>query len=43
MKVFGIVASRRRLGNSEILVKEALLRAKEMGAEVEAIRLTDYE
>jgi len=37
MKVLGIVASHRRLGNTEILVKEAL-----MGAEVEIMRWTDY-
>lgn len=43
MKVLGIVGSQRRLGNTEILVKEALMGAEEQGAEVEIIRWTDYE
>ncbi len=42
MKVLGIVASHRRLGNTEILVKEALMGAEEQGAEVEVMRWTDY-
>lgn len=41
-KVLGIVASDRRLGNSEVLVKEALFGAREAGAEVELLRLADY-
>jgi len=43
MKVLGVVASPRRLGNTEILVKEALMGAEEQGAEVEIVRWTDYE
>jgi multimeric flavodoxin WrbA len=43
MKVLGIVASYRRLGNTEILVKEALMGAQEQGAEVDIIRWTDYK
>jgi multimeric flavodoxin WrbA len=43
MKVLGVVASHRRLGNTEILVKEALMGAEEQGAEVEIMRWTDYE
>jgi len=43
MKVLGIVASHRRLGNTEILVKEALMGAEEEGAEVEVMRWTDYK
>jgi len=43
MKVLGIVASFRRLGNTEILVKEALMGAEEQGAEVEIMRWTDSE
>ena len=43
MKVLGIVASHRRLGNTEILVKEALMGAEEEGAEVEVVRWTDYK
>ena len=39
----GLVASVRRLGNSEILTKEALMGAEDEGAEVEILRLTDYE
>jgi multimeric flavodoxin WrbA len=42
MKVLGIVGSCRRLGNTEILVKEALMKAQELGAEVDIIRWTDY-
>jgi multimeric flavodoxin WrbA len=42
MKILGIVTSDRRLGNTEILVKEALMGAEERGAEVEIIRWTNY-
>lgn len=37
--VLGIVASQRRLGNSEVLVKEALMGAAEAGAETKLINL----
>jgi len=40
MKVLGLVGSARRLGNTEILVKEALAGAQEAGAEVAMVRLT---
>ncbi|NPA15519.1 MAG: flavodoxin family protein [Deferribacteres bacterium] len=43
MKILGMVVSARRLGNSEIAVREALMGAEEAGAETEIIRLTDYE
>jgi multimeric flavodoxin WrbA len=43
MKVLGLVGSVRKLGNTEILTKEALMGAEEQGAEVEILRLTDYE
>ncbi|HEX75511.1 MAG TPA: hypothetical protein G4O12_02885 [Dehalococcoidia bacterium] len=43
MKVLGLVASQRKLGNTEILVKEALAGAEDEGAKVEMIRLTDYK
>lgn len=43
MKVLGIVGSYRKLGNSEILVREVLLGAREKGAEFELLRLTDFE
>ncbi len=43
MKILGIVSSYRRLGNTEILVKEALMGAEEQGAEVDILRLTDYK
>ena len=42
MKILGVVTSHRRLGNTEILVKEALMGAEEGGAEVEIMRWTDY-
>ncbi|HEY32934.1 MAG TPA: flavodoxin family protein [Dehalococcoidia bacterium] len=42
MKVLGIVASHRRLGNTEILVKEALMATERDGAEVEIVRWQNY-
>ena len=41
MKVLGISCG-RVMGNSEILVKEALMGAEEVGAEVEFLRLNDF-
>jgi len=43
MKILGLVGSVRQLGNSEILTKEALMGAEEEGAQVEILRLTDYQ
>jgi multimeric flavodoxin WrbA len=43
MKILGLNASERQLGNTEILVKEALMGAEEEGAQVEMLRLTDYK
>ena len=43
MKVLGLVGSYRRLGNSEILVKEALMGAEREGADAEILRLTNYD
>ncbi|MEK4464791.1 flavodoxin family protein [Paenibacillus sp. FSL R7-0048] len=40
MKILGISCG-RRMSNSEILVKEALMGAEELGAEVELVRLND--
>lgn len=42
MKVLGISCG-RKLGNSEIVVKEALMAAEELGAEVEIIRMHDLK
>jgi multimeric flavodoxin WrbA len=42
MNVLGIITSHRKLGNTEILVKEALMAAEEEGAKVEVMRWTDY-
>ena len=42
MKILGVVASCRKLGNTEILVKEALMAAQQKGAEVEITRWNDY-
>ena len=42
MKVLGISCG-RRMSNTEILVKEALMGAKEAGAEVEFVRLQDLK
>jgi len=43
MKILGIVASCRRLGNTEILTKEALMAAQEQGAEVDIVRWSNYK
>jgi len=43
MKVLGIIGSQRKMGNTDILVKEALMGAEEEGAEVDILRLTDYK
>jgi multimeric flavodoxin WrbA len=42
MNVLGIIGSARKLGNGEVLVKEALMAAQAEGATVRAIRLPDY-
>jgi multimeric flavodoxin WrbA len=42
MRVTGIVASPRKTGNSDILVKQALKAAAESGAEVQILRLHDF-
>jgi len=41
MKVLGIVGSRRKLGNNEVLVKEALNGARSEGASIQIISLFD--
>ena len=41
MKILGLVGSYRKLGNTEVLVKEALMEAQRLGAEVDILRLTD--
>lgn len=41
MKILGIVCSPRKAGNTEILVQEALAGAKETGANVELLRISD--
>ena len=43
MKVLGLVASYRKMGNSEILVRVALSAAEAEGAETELLRLTDFD
>jgi len=40
MKVLGLACG-RKMSNTEILVKEALMGAEETGAEVELVRLMD--
>lgn len=40
-KILGIACSKRRLGNSDLLLQEALLAAKSLGAETEYLRLAD--
>ena len=41
MKILGLIGSYRKLGNTEVLVKEALMEAQRLGAEVNILRLTD--
>ena len=41
MRILGIVGSRRRLGNTEIMVKEALKGAREEGADIAILRMSD--
>ena len=41
MKVLGLIGSYRKLGNTEVLVKEALMKAHAQGADVDILRLTD--
>lgn len=43
MKVLGLVGSYRKLGNTEVLVEEALMEAQHRGAEVHILRLTDLK
>jgi multimeric flavodoxin WrbA len=38
MKILGLNGSERKLGNTEILVKEALMGAEEEGVQVEMLR-----
>jgi multimeric flavodoxin WrbA len=42
MKILALNGSIRKLGNTEILLKQALMGAQAQGAEVEILRLTDY-
>jgi len=41
MKILGLIGSHRKLGNTEVLVKEALMEAQNRGAQVNTLRLTD--
>ena len=41
MRILGLIGSYRKLGNTEVLVKEALMEAQQRGAEVSVLRLTD--
>jgi len=43
MKILGIVASARKKGNSEILVKIAAKEAQKLGGEIKLIRLSDID
>ncbi len=42
MKILGIVASSRKFGNTELMVRQTLLGAKKNGAEVAMLRLSDF-
>jgi multimeric flavodoxin WrbA len=41
MKIVGLIRSYRKLGNTEVLIKEALIEAQRRGAQVSSLRLTD--
>jgi len=41
LRILGIVGSRRRLGNTEIMVKEALKGARDEGADIAILRVSD--
>jgi multimeric flavodoxin WrbA len=43
MKALGLIGSYRKLGNTEVLVKEALMEMQRLGAEVDVLRLTDLK
>lgn len=43
MKILGLIGSYRRMGNTEVLVKEALMEAQRFGADVDVLRLTDLK
>jgi multimeric flavodoxin WrbA len=43
MRILGLIGSYRKLGNTEVLVKEALMEAKRLGADVDVLRLTDLK
>lgn len=43
MKILALMGSYRKNGNSDILAKEAMMGAEAAGANVEALRLTDYK
>ncbi|MEM1552009.1 MAG: flavodoxin family protein [Candidatus Bathyarchaeia archaeon] len=43
MKVLGLIGSYRKSGNTEVLVKEALMEAQKLGAQVDVLRLTDLK
>jgi len=43
MRILGLIGSYRKLGNTEVLVKEALMEGQRLGAEVDVLRLTDLE
>jgi multimeric flavodoxin WrbA len=42
LKILGVIGSARKLGNCEVLVKEALIQAQKEGAEIRALRLPDF-
>jgi multimeric flavodoxin WrbA len=43
MRILGLIGSYRKLGNTEVLVKEALMEGRRLGAEVDVLRLTDLD
>jgi multimeric flavodoxin WrbA len=41
LEILGLIGSHRKLGNTEVLVEEALMEAQSLGAEVNVMRLSD--
>lgn len=43
MRILGLIGSYRKLGNTEVLVKEALMEGQRLGGEIDVLRLTDLK
>lgn len=43
LNILGVIGSARKLGNCEVLVKETLIQAQQLGANIRALRLPDFQ